>query len=102
MVVDVVLNVCHTQGRKEGTVDFHGLYVHEAVRYAKQELESASRRDDKVVRFIVGTSINGLSGVHIFDGVLVNSPRPTQVRDYMLRTVKRKSGQPWKNSVTST
>ena len=71
-----MLNVCHTQGRKEGMVDLHGLYVHEAVRYAKQELESASRRDDEVVRFIVGTSINELSGVHVLNGVRVNSPDP--------------------------
>ncbi|KAI0256074.1 hypothetical protein BJV78DRAFT_1168995 [Lactifluus subvellereus] len=46
----------------EGTVDFHGLHVYEAVRYAKQELESASRRDDEVVRFIVG------KGLHAEDG----------------------------------
>ncbi|KAI0256075.1 hypothetical protein BJV78DRAFT_436718 [Lactifluus subvellereus] len=50
------------KGRKQGTVDFHGLYVHEAVRYAKQELESASRRDDEVVHFIVG------KGLHAEDG----------------------------------
>ena len=71
-----MLNDGHTQGRKEGTVDFHGLYVHEAVRYAKQELESASQRDDEVVRFIVGTSINELSSVHILNGVWMNSPDP--------------------------
>jgi len=71
-----VLNVCHTQGRKEGTADFHDLFVHEAIRYAKQELESASRRGDEVVRFIVGTSINELSGVHVLNGVRVNSPNP--------------------------
>ncbi|KAI0256070.1 hypothetical protein BJV78DRAFT_1118289 [Lactifluus subvellereus] len=50
------------KGLKEGMVDFHGLHVREAVRYAKQELESASRRDDEVVRFIVG------KGLHAEDG----------------------------------
>ncbi|KAI0256071.1 hypothetical protein BJV78DRAFT_436544 [Lactifluus subvellereus] len=50
------------KGRKQGMVDFHGLYVHEAVRYAKQELESASRRDDGELRWIVG------KGLHAEDG----------------------------------
>jgi hypothetical protein len=36
-------------------VDLHGLYVNEALEYAKQALQSAILRNDKVVRFIVGT-----------------------------------------------
>jgi len=46
----------------EGTVDLHGLYVEEAVEYAKQELQSASRRSNRVVHFIVG------KGLHAKDG----------------------------------
>jgi hypothetical protein len=51
-----VLDIWHTQGRKEGTVDLHGLYVREAIQYAEQELQSASLTDNETVRFIVGTS----------------------------------------------
>src|SRR5712691_7744203 len=43
------------QGLTEGTVDLHGLSVPEALEYAKQELQSTTLRDDRVVRFIVGT-----------------------------------------------
>ena len=40
-------------------VDLHGLYVNEALEYAKQEFQSA--KNDKVVRFIVGApSLCGL------------------------------------------
>ena len=44
------------QVQKEGTVDLHGLYVPEALEYAKKELQSATYRDDGKVCFIVGTS----------------------------------------------
>ncbi|KAI0256080.1 hypothetical protein BJV78DRAFT_1117977 [Lactifluus subvellereus] len=50
------------KGHKQGTIDLHGLYVEEAIQYAKQELQSASLRDDEVVRFIVG------KGLHAQDG----------------------------------
>jgi hypothetical protein len=44
------------QGLTEGTVDLHGLSVPEALEYAEQKLQSVTLRDDRVVRFIVGTS----------------------------------------------
>jgi hypothetical protein len=43
------------QGLTDGTVDLHGLYVDEALEYAKREFQLAILRNDKVVRFIVGT-----------------------------------------------
>ncbi|KAI0276596.1 hypothetical protein BGY98DRAFT_985173 [Russula aff. rugulosa BPL654] len=45
-----------------GTIDLHGLYVNEALKYAKLEFQSAVLRSDKVVRFIVG------KGLHTKDG----------------------------------
>ena len=36
-------------------VDLNGLYVEEALEYAKHAFQSATLRDDRVVRFIVGT-----------------------------------------------
>jgi hypothetical protein len=42
------------QGLPNGTIDLHGLYVNEALKYAKLEFQSAVLRSDKVVRFIVG------------------------------------------------
>ncbi|KAH9978738.1 hypothetical protein BGW80DRAFT_692373 [Lactifluus volemus] len=44
--------------RKEGTVDLHGLNVPEAVQYATKELESASRRENGRVLFIVGKGLH--------------------------------------------
>jgi len=41
-------------------VDLHGLYVAEAVRFAKEQLQSARSRGDEVVRFIVGESFDKL------------------------------------------
>ncbi|KAI0305614.1 hypothetical protein B0F90DRAFT_1553247, partial [Multifurca ochricompacta] len=38
----------------ERMIDLHGLYVHEAVRFAKEQLQVATFRDDEEVRFIVG------------------------------------------------
>ena len=46
------------QAQKEGTVDLHGLYVSEALEYAKKELQSATYRNGDKVCFIVGTSVN--------------------------------------------
>jgi hypothetical protein len=46
------------QAQKEGTVDLHGLYVPEALEYAKKELESATYRNDNKICFIVGTSFS--------------------------------------------
>jgi hypothetical protein len=43
------------QNLPNGTIDLHGLYVNEALKYAKLEFQSAVLRSDKVVRFIVGT-----------------------------------------------
>jgi DNA-nicking Smr family endonuclease len=55
------LRRCHAQPRScqalaKGTVDLHGLYVSEALEYAKQELESARYRNDEEICFITGTS----------------------------------------------
>ena len=44
------------QGRPDGMIDLHGLYVGEALEYAELAFELAALEDDKVVRFIVGTS----------------------------------------------
>ncbi|KAH9993999.1 hypothetical protein BJV77DRAFT_961647 [Russula vinacea] len=52
----------NNKGRTDGMVDLHGLYVNEALEYAKQALQSAILRNDKVVRFIVG------KGLHAKDG----------------------------------
>ena len=43
------------QANKEGTVDLHGLYVLEALEYAKKELDSAMYRNDDKICFITGT-----------------------------------------------
>jgi hypothetical protein len=37
-------------------IDLHGLYIGEALEYAELAFELAALEDDKVVRFIVGTS----------------------------------------------
>ena len=39
-------------------VDLHGLRVPEALQFAEQELQSASQRGDREVRFIVGMSFS--------------------------------------------
>ena len=39
-------------------IDLHGLLVTEAIAFAKEELQSAKSRGDKVVRFIVGESFD--------------------------------------------
>ncbi|KAH9961301.1 hypothetical protein BC827DRAFT_339986 [Russula dissimulans] len=57
----------------EGTVDLHGLYVEEAVEYAKQELQSAARRSNRVVHFIVG------KGLHAKDGKVKIRPALEQL-----------------------
>jgi len=46
------------QAQKEGTVDLHGLYVPEALEYAKKELQSATYRNDDKLCFIVGMSFS--------------------------------------------
>ena len=59
------------QSLPDGTVDLHGLYVAEALAYAKQEFQSVVSRSDKAVRFIVGTFPLGiLIGVRQFEMVL--------------------------------
>jgi hypothetical protein len=65
---EAVLNFCCTQDCKEGTVDLHYLCVPEAVRYAEDELQAASRRHDRTVHFIVGTFFNKLYGVYPLHG----------------------------------
>ncbi|KAF8274566.1 hypothetical protein EI94DRAFT_1713738, partial [Lactarius quietus] len=44
--------------REGGMIDLHGLYVPEAVKFAKEELQSAKSRGDEVLRFIVGKSFD--------------------------------------------
>jgi DNA-nicking Smr family endonuclease len=51
------------KNRTEGEIDFHGLFVAEAVEFAKEVLRSARLRGVIVVRFIVG------KGLHTVDGV---------------------------------
>jgi len=53
----------NNKSRKEGTVDLHGLYVSEAVQFAKDQVQAAKSRGSEVVRFIVG------KGLHAEDGV---------------------------------
>jgi hypothetical protein len=79
-------------------IDLHYLHVPEAVRYAEQELQAASRRDDRSVQFIVGTFFNWLFGGYDLNEWI----SLIQARESILKVVERKSGQPWKNSVTST
>lgn len=42
------------QGRSDGMIDLHGLYVREALEYAELAFELAALEDGNVVRFIVG------------------------------------------------
>jgi hypothetical protein len=44
-------------------VDLHGLLVEEALEYAEQAFQSATLRNDKVVRFIVGTPFFSKGGL---------------------------------------
>ena len=46
------------QALPKGTVDLHGLYVLEALEYAKKELQSAIYRDDDKICFITGASFS--------------------------------------------
>ena len=49
----------------EGTVDLHGLYVAEAVQFAKDQVQTARSRGKDGVRFIVGESfLQNLPGVY--------------------------------------
>ena len=63
-------NVIHVQSPfscfqdcAKGTIDLHGLFVSEALEYAEQGFELATLRADRVIRFIVGTSFNGVFNV---------------------------------------
>jgi len=47
----------------KGTVDLHGLYVLEALEYAKKELESAMYRDDDEICFITGKGLHSEGGL---------------------------------------
>ena len=38
----------------EGMIDLHGLYVPEALQFAKDQVQAAESRGDEVVQFIVG------------------------------------------------
>ncbi|KAH9998516.1 hypothetical protein BJV74DRAFT_824920 [Russula compacta] len=52
----------NNKAHNEGMVDLHGLFVKEAMEYAKAELESATYRDDISVCFIVGKGLHGDGG----------------------------------------
>jgi hypothetical protein len=45
-------------------VNLHGLYVPEAIEYAKKAIESAACRRDDEMGFIVGASYNEPCGVY--------------------------------------
>ena len=77
-------------------VDLHGLYVAEALEYAELAFELGALEDDKIVRFIVGTS-----SPRVLKQVS-NGSRRIQAKDYMRRMARRKFGRRWKISVKST
>ncbi|KAI9428479.1 hypothetical protein H4582DRAFT_2045502 [Lactarius indigo] len=52
----------NNKNRKEGTIDLHGLHVPEAIRLAKDQVESAKSRGDEAVRFIVGKGLHSDAG----------------------------------------
>ncbi|KAH9061250.1 hypothetical protein EDB87DRAFT_1610795 [Lactarius vividus] len=52
-------NKNHKEG---GKVDLHGLYVAEAVQFAKDQVETARSRGDEAVRFIVGKGLHSNAG----------------------------------------
>ncbi|KAH8990467.1 hypothetical protein EDB92DRAFT_1798923, partial [Lactarius akahatsu] len=52
----------NNKNRKEGKVDLHGLYVAEAVQFAKDHVETARSRGDEAVRFIVGKGLHSDAG----------------------------------------
>ncbi|KAN0105498.1 hypothetical protein V8E52_010978 [Russula decolorans] len=60
------------QGRSKGTVDLHGLYVNEALKYTKLEFQSVVLKSDKVARFIIvvydGSPMNLGKGLHAKNG----------------------------------
>ena len=39
-------------------IDLHGLHVSEAIRHAKDQVQTARSRGDDVVRFIVGEAFD--------------------------------------------
>jgi hypothetical protein len=51
--------------REGGKIDLHGLHVAEAIQFAKEELQSAKSRGDKIVRFIPGESFNKTCRIYV-------------------------------------
>jgi len=79
-------------------IDLHGLFVGEALEYAELAFESAVLEDDKVVRFIVGTS-----SPRALTQVSNGSRRlGIQAKEHIQRMARQKFGRRWKNSVKST
>ncbi|KAH9176285.1 hypothetical protein EDB89DRAFT_2240568 [Lactarius sanguifluus] len=53
----------NNKNRKEGgKIDLHGLYVAEAVQFAKDQVETARSRGDEAVRYIVGKGLHSDAG----------------------------------------
>ncbi|KAH9019003.1 hypothetical protein EDB85DRAFT_2009936 [Lactarius pseudohatsudake] len=52
----------NNKNRKDGMIDLHGLHVPEAVRLAKDQVETARSRGDEPVRFIVGKGLHSNAG----------------------------------------
>ncbi|KAH9083569.1 hypothetical protein EDB83DRAFT_28342 [Lactarius deliciosus] len=52
----------NNKNRKDGMIDLHGLHVPEAVRLAKDQVESARSSGDEPVRFIVGKGLHSNAG----------------------------------------
>jgi len=48
--------------REGGKIDLHGLYVAEAVQFARDQVQTARLRGDEVVRFIVGKGLHSDAG----------------------------------------
>jgi len=53
----------NNKARQGTTVDLHGLFVNEAVEYAKEQLRLATFRNEDMVSFIVGKGLHSDGGV---------------------------------------
>ena len=74
---NLIFNLGLCQALAKGTVDLHGLYVSEALEYAKKELESAMYRNDDKIYFITGASF-GRFLLYVFSDVIYIGSTPRQ------------------------